>query len=143
MSQSFPALVTLHIDETEHEQARDRMARQLLRDLRSSGLRLESAELKRDTENNQGAMAVDPITIGVVALALAPQAIGPLIEFLREIWIHRQSELQIEFEYGGAKMTYTLNNVPLAELQESLTAIGLVVSPPSATSGASDQSSSK
>jgi len=73
----------------------DRVTRQLLSEVRD--LEIESAELVKGSATPEGAKAVDPVTLGAIALVALPAVLPKLIDFLQS-WMMRQHGRTIRFK---------------------------------------------
>lgn len=109
MMESQLAEFTLHIgiDSGDLEQL-DRTTRELLGEVRN--LDIESADLIRSSIAPEGTKAIDPVTLGAIALVVGPSILPKLVDFLQS-WVMRQSGRTIKFkgkigdrdiEYEGA-----------------------------------------
>ena len=112
------ARMTLQIDDTSQgadADELDRLTRQLRDELQE--LDVESVELVKGTSAPAGTKAVDPVTLGALAVAVLPNAVPKLIEFLsgwltrgenRTIKIKTQvGDRSVEVEYSPKTMSQT------------------------------------
>ncbi len=109
------ANLTLHIDAGEDADAEelDHLTRQLLGEIQE--LDVESVELAGDEVVPEGAKAVDPVTLGVLAVAVLPTVIPALITYL-QTWSMRgagrtvklktqKGDQSVEVEYDPKTMS--------------------------------------
>ncbi len=73
----------------------DRMTRQLLSELRDQ--EVESADLAHGGEAPTGTKAVDPVTIGTIAMTVLPAALPKIVDFIQS-WAMRGSNRTVKFK---------------------------------------------
>ncbi len=73
----------------------DHLTRQLLSEVRD--LEIESAELDKGGAAPEGAKAIDPVTLGAIALVALPAVLPKLIDFLQS-WVMRQHGRTVKFK---------------------------------------------
>jgi hypothetical protein len=73
----------------------DHVTRQLLSEVRD--LEIESAELVKGGDAPEGAKAIDPATLGAIALVALPAVLPKLIDFLQS-WVMRQHGRSVKFK---------------------------------------------
>lgn len=109
MAEPQAAELTLQINlEGSDDEQLDHLTRQLLNEVRD--LEIESAELVKSGAAPKGTKAIDPTTLGAIALVALPAVLPKLIDFLQS-WVMRQHGRTIKFkgkigdrdiEYEGA-----------------------------------------
>jgi hypothetical protein len=83
----------------------DQMTRQLLSELRE--LDVESAELAKGEPAPTGTKAIDPVTIGSIAIAVLPTALPKVIDAI-QAWASRGSNRTVKFKgkVGGQAIEF-------------------------------------
>jgi hypothetical protein len=83
----------------------DQMIRQLLSELRE--LDVESAELAKGEPAPTGTKAIDPVTLGSIAIAVLPTALPKVIDAIRA-WALRGSNRTVKFKgrVGGQAIEF-------------------------------------
>jgi hypothetical protein len=92
----------------------DAMTRQLLRELRD--LDLESVELVSGGAAPEGTKAVDPVTIGAITLAVLPNLLPKVVEFV-QAWALRGQGRTVKFKGKIAGQTVQFEG-PASDLQK-------------------------
>jgi hypothetical protein len=95
-SETASFVLQISLGEDADAEELDRLTRQLRNELRDvSGV--EGAELVRGEPAPQGAKAVDPVTLGALALVILPTVLPKLVEFL-QAWVLRGQGRAIKFK---------------------------------------------
>ncbi len=100
----------------------DRLTRQLRDELQDlSGV--ETVELARGGPAPQGTKAVDPVTLGALALVVLPTILPKLVEFL-QAWVLRERGRTVKFKgaVGGQQIEFEGAAEELKALLTTLTA---------------------
>jgi hypothetical protein len=95
---SDPELSVLNIDVSANdatEEDIDRMTRQLLSELRE--MDVESAELTRSGHAPEGSKAIDPVTVGSIAISVLPTMLPKIIDGIQS-WAMRGSNRTVKFK---------------------------------------------
>lgn len=95
----------------------DHLTRQLRGELQE--LDVESVELVKGTSAPTGAKAVDPVTIGALAVAVLPTALPKLIEFLNN-WLMRGENRTIKIKTQVGERSVEVQYSPKAMSQAEL-----------------------
>jgi len=98
----------------------DRMARQLLSELRETDV--ESAELAHGGPAPSGTKAVDPITIGSIAMTVLPVMLPKVIDMV-QAWATRGSGRTVKFKGKIGKQEIEFEGPP-EELKKLLETLG-------------------
>jgi hypothetical protein len=97
----------------------DSLARGLLNELRD--LDLESAELARGDAAPEGTKAIDPVTIGSIAVVVLPALLPKLVEFI-QAWALRGEGRTVKFKgkIGGQTIQFEGSSAELQKLIATL-----------------------
>jgi hypothetical protein len=93
-TQAAEFMLQVSLEGSDAEQL-DHVTRQLLNEVRD--LEIESAELVKGGAAPQGAKAIDPATLGAIALVALPTVLPKLIDFLQS-WVMRQHGRTVKFK---------------------------------------------
>ncbi len=95
---SDPELSELNIDVSASDASEediDRMTRQLLSELRE--MDVELAELTRSGQAPEGSKAIDPVTVGSIAISVLPTVLPKVIDGI-QAWVMRGSNRTVKFK---------------------------------------------
>ena len=95
---SDPELSELNIDVSASDASEediDRMTRQLLSELREMDVKL--AELTRSGQAPEGSKAIDPVTVGSIAISVLPTMLPKVIDGI-QAWVMRGSNRTVKFK---------------------------------------------
>jgi hypothetical protein len=116
MSDQTPATLNIEISvEDASAEELDDITRGLLNELRDTDV--ESARLRSGGAAPKGTKAVDPVTIGSIAIAVLPAVLPKLLDFLKE-WASRGQGRSIKFKgkVGGQDIEFEGTNADLQKL---------------------------
>ncbi len=113
----------IHAGEDADAEELDRLTRQLRGDLEDLGV--ESAELVKGGLAPQGTKAIDPVTLGAIALVVLPATLPKLVEFL-QAWSLRGQGRTVKIKTGMVELEFTpdkpLSTSEVMHLAEKLAA---------------------
>lgn len=98
--------ITLQISSASHSDTRrvDQLTRSLLRELKN--LNLNSVALQKSGKLPPGAKAIDPVTVGSIAVTVISAGLPSLIGFIQS-WVLRGKDTQVKVKAGGVELEFT------------------------------------
>ncbi len=85
----------------------DQLTRSLLHELKN--LKLNSVELQKAGKLPEGAKAVDPVTIGSIAVTVISAGLPGLIGFVQS-WVLRGNDTHVKLKVGEVELEFTSQN---------------------------------
>ena len=118
-----PQIVNFNVEVSEKDitsEDLDVLTRQLLAEL--NDLEVESAQLVVETAAPEGTKAVDPVTIGAIAVAVLPTFLPKIVEFI-QAWALRSQSRTVIFkgQIAGQSIEFEGHSEDLQKLIEALT----------------------
>ena len=115
---SSPNYLTLQIDAGESDPERlDRLTRQLRSELLD--LEVENVDFVKENQLPEGAKAADAVTLGALAVAVMPNFLPKLVEFLQS-WTLRGEGYKVKVKSQIGDRSIELEYTPKAMSQEEL-----------------------
>ena len=111
MNSPNPARFVLQVesDETDSEENRDAMARQLLQEIRDELQNVSAADLVTAESASVGAKNAEVVTIGALAVTLLPTLLPQLVEFVKAWTLRghgRTVKVKLEPQNSGVEVEF-------------------------------------